>query len=128
MHIPVGYGQFGCPPVLVMVSGYSRVIAARMLPSRRTGDLIAGHWRLLSGWGAVPRMLVWDNESGIGQGRLTTEFAAFAGLLAVRVYLCRPRDPEAKGLVERANGCLETSFVPGRTFTGPDDFNSQLQD
>jgi transposase len=128
VHIPVGYGQFGCPPVLVMVSGYSRVIAARMLPSRRTGDLIAGHWRLLSGWGAVPRMLVWDNESGIGQGRLTTEFAAFAGLLAVKVYLCRPRDPEAKGLVERANGYLETSFVPGRTFTGPDDFNSQLQD
>ncbi|WP_407646111.1 hypothetical protein [Actinacidiphila oryziradicis] len=34
----------------------------------------------------------------------------------------------SKGLVERANGYLETSFVPGRTFTGPDDFNSQLQD
>jgi transposase len=31
-----------------------------------------------------------------------------------------------KGLVERANGYLETSFMPGRTFTGPDDFNAQL--
>jgi hypothetical protein len=28
--------------------------------------------------------------------------------------------------VERANGYLETSFLPGRTFTGPDDFNTQL--
>ena len=128
VHIPVGYGQVACPPVLVMVSGYSRMITARMLPTRQTGDLIAGHWRLLSDWGAVPKMLVWDNESGIGQGRLTTEFAAFAGLLAVKVHLCRPRDPEAKGLVERANGYLETSFVPGRTFTGPDDFNTQLGD
>ena len=27
---------------------------------------------------------------------------------------CRPADPEAKGLVERANGYLETSFLPGR--------------
>lgn len=124
--IPLGYGQSGRPPVLVIVSGYSRVITARMLPSRQTGDLIDGHWRLLTAWGAVPKMLVWDNEAGIGKGRLTSEFAAFAGLLAVKVHLCRPRDPEAKGLVERANGYLETSFLPGRTFTGPDDFNAQL--
>ncbi|MFI8458391.1 IS21 family transposase, partial [Kitasatospora sp. NPDC085464] len=127
VDIPLGYGQSGRPPVLVIVSGYSRVITARMLPSRQTGDLIDGHWRLLAdGWGAVPKMLVWDNETGVGKGRLTSEFAAFAGLLAIKVHLCRPRDPEAKGLVERANGYLETSFLPGRTFTGPDDFNNQL--
>lgn len=124
--IPLGYGQTGRPPVLVMVSGYSRVIAARMLPSRTTGDLIDGHWRLLSAWGAVPKSLVWDNEAGVGRGRLTTEFAAFAGLLATKIHLCRPRDPEAKGLVERANGYLATSFLPGRTFSGPGDFNTQL--
>lgn len=52
--IPLGYGQTGRPPVLVMVSGYSRVITARMLPSRRTGDLVDGHWRLLTEWDAVP--------------------------------------------------------------------------
>ncbi|MFG2199926.1 IS21 family transposase [Kitasatospora sp. NPDC048715] len=126
VDIPLGYGQTGRPPVLVMVSGYSRMITARMLPSRTTADLIDGHWRLLTGWGAVPKMLVWDNESGVGQGKLTSEFAAFAGLLAIRIHLCRPRDPEAKGLVERANGYLETSFLPGRTFAGPGDFNFQL--
>ncbi|WP_406515652.1 IS21 family transposase [Streptomyces sp. NBC_00873] len=127
VDIPLGYGQSGRPPVLVIVSGYSRMITARMLPSRQTGDLIDGHWRLLAdGWQAVPRTLVWDNEAGIGRGKLTSEFAAFAGLLAVKVHLCRPRDPEAKGLVERANGYLETSFLPGRTFSGPDDFNTQL--
>jgi transposase len=126
VDIPLGYGQTGRPPVLVIVSGYSRVITARMLPSRQTGDLIDGHWRLLTGWQAVAKTLVWDNEPGIGKGRLTSEFAAFAGLLTIRVHLCRPRDPEAKGLVERANGYLETSFLPGRVFTGPDDFNAQL--
>ncbi|WP_405652990.1 IS21 family transposase [Streptomyces sp. NBC_00019] len=126
VDIPLGYGQSGRPPVLVMVSGYSRIIAARMLPSRMTGDLIDGHWQLLTGWNAVPKMLVWDNEAGIGQGKVTVDFAAFAGLLAVKIFLCRPRDPEAKGLVERANGYLETSFLPGRTFSGPGDFNTQL--
>ncbi|MFB7784064.1 hypothetical protein ACFC1D_15320 [Streptomyces vinaceus] len=109
-----------------MVSGYSRMITARMLPSKRTGDLIDRHWRLLTGWGALPKMLVLDNEAGVGRGTPTSEFAAFAGLLATKIYLCRPRDPDAKGLVEHANGYLETSFLPGRHFSGPDDFNTQL--
>jgi len=34
--------------------------------------------------------------------------------------------PERKGVVERAIGYLETSFLPGRSFTSPDDFDSQL--
>ena len=29
-------------------------------------------------------------------------------------------------MVERANGFLETSFMPGRSFTGPGDYNTQL--
>ncbi len=49
-----------------MVSGSSRMITARMPPSRTTADLIDGHWRLLTGWQAVPKMLVWDNEPGVG--------------------------------------------------------------
>ena len=82
--------------------------------------------------GAVPRVLVWDGEGAIGRWRggrteLTAECQAFRGTLAAKVLVCRPADPEAKGLVERANGYLETSFLPGRTFIGPTDFNDQLQ-
>ncbi len=32
----------------------------------------------------------------------------------------------SKGLIERAHDYLERSFLPGRTFTGPEDFNTQL--
>lgn len=132
VDIPLGAGQVGRPPVLVMVSGYSRWISALLLPSRQGPDLIAGHWWLLSQLGKVPRALVWDNESAVGSWRagrpkLTEEFDAFRGMLGVKVVQCRPRDPEAKGLVERANGYLETSFLPGRSFTSPTDFNEQLQ-
>jgi transposase len=42
------------------------------------------------------------------------------------VLICRPADPEAKGLLERAHDYLERSFLPGRTFTSPADFNAQL--
>jgi transposase len=131
VDIPLGFGQVGRPPVLVMVSGYSRMIAAVMLPSRQSADLLAGHWRLISGWGRVPTALVWDNESAVGSWRggrpvLTEAMNAFRGTLGIKVIQCRPGDPEAKGLVERANGYLETSFLPGRSFASPADFNSQL--
>jgi transposase len=131
VDIPLGCGQLGRPPVLVMVTGYSRVIAAVMLPSRQSPDLLCGHWELLGGWGAVPRALLWDNESAVGKWRagrpeLTTAMNAFRGMLGIKVVLCRPGDPEAKGLVERANGYLETSFLPGRSFSSPADFNEQL--
>jgi hypothetical protein len=131
--VPLGAGQLGRPPVLVMVSGYSRWLSAVLLPSRQAPDLLAGHWRLLERLGAAPRALVWDNESAVGSWRggrpkLTQEFEGFRGTLGIRVIQCRPRDPEAKGLVERANGYLETSFLPGRRFRSPADFNTQLTD
>ncbi|MGC5249722.1 IS21 family transposase, partial [Gordonia sp. DT219] len=37
-----------------------------------------------------------------------------------------PRDPEFKGMTERNNQYLETSFLPGRAFTSAADFNTQL--
>jgi transposase len=131
VDVPLGFGQAGRPPVLVMVSGYSRWISALMIPTRQSQDLLAGHWVLLQRLGAVPRALVWDNESAVGQWRggrpqLTEAMTAFCGALGVKVIQCRPADPEAKGLVERANKYLETSFLPGRVFCSPADFNAQL--
>jgi transposase len=129
--VPLGAGQEGSPPVLVMTSGYSRMRWAVMIPSRTAPDLIAGHWQLLAAMGAVPRQLVWDNEGAVGSWRrgkpmLSEEFEAFRGSLGIGVHLCRPRDPEAKGLTERNNGYFETSFLPGRVFSGPSDFNTQI--
>ena len=130
--VPLGFGQVGRPPVLVMVCGYSRWLAATMIPTRQSPDLLAGHWTLLRRLGAVPKALVWDNEAAVGSWRagrpqLTETMNAFRGSLGIRVIQCRPADPEAKGLVERANGYLETSFLPGRSFASPADFNAQLE-
>jgi hypothetical protein len=43
------------------------------------------------------------------------------------VLICKPGDPEAKGLVERFHDYLERAFLPGRVFGSPADFNSQLR-
>ena len=128
--VPDHAGVLRSFPVLVMVAAYSRFIAAVMIPSRVTGDLLAGMWLLLSHYlGGVPRSLLWDNEAGIGQrGRLAEGVAGFCGVLGTRLIQARPYDPETKGLVERANGYLGTSFLPGRQFASPADFNTQLGD
>ncbi len=132
--VPVGCGQVRKPaqlPVLTMVCAYSRWLTALLVPTRTAADLFAGWWQLISGLGAVPRALVWDGEGAIGRWRagrpeLTGACQAFRGTLGAKVVVCKPADPEAKGLIERAHDYLERSFLPGRTFTSPADFNTQL--
>jgi transposase len=132
--LPVGFGQARKPaqlPVLTMVTGYSRWLSAVLIPSRRAEDLFAGWWQLIAALGVVPRVLVWDGEGAIGRWRggrseLTKECQAFRGTLGTKVIICRPADPEAKGLIERAHDWLERSFLPGRGFASPAEFNTEL--
>jgi transposase len=125
--IPAGHGQSLMLPVLVMTLTFSKVLSAVMIPSRQAGDILAGMWQLIAGIGAVSKTLVWDREAAIGgTGKVTAPAASFAGTLATRIVLAPPRDPEFKGMVERNNGFLETSFLPGRVFASPVDFNTQL--
>jgi transposase len=134
--LPVGFGQSRRPtqlPVLTMVTGYSRFLSGQLVPSREAPDLFAGWWELIARLGAVPRTLVWDGEGAIGRWRqgkseLTQDCQAFRGTLGAKVIVLKAREPEHKGIIERAHDYLERSFLPGRTFTGPDDFNRQLQD
>jgi hypothetical protein len=127
--VPVAAGQERVLPVLVMTLGFSRFMTATMIPSRQAGDILSGLWTLISGIGRVTKTLVWDRESAIGgTGRVSAPAAAFAGTLATQIKLAPPRDPEHKGMVERTNGFLETSFLPGRRFASPADFNTQLGD
>jgi hypothetical protein len=96
-------------PVLVMVSGCSRWLSARLLPSRSAEELFAGWWQLLAGLGGVPKVLVWDQQAAVGRRRgrvrvLTEPAHGFCGVLGAKIVLVGPADPEAKGLVERAHG------------------------
>jgi transposase len=134
ISVPVGFGQVRTAkrlPVLTMACGYSRWLSAVLIPSRQAEDLFAGWWQLIQTLGRVPRALVWDGEGAVGRWRagkpeLTADCQAFRGTLGVKVIICKPADPEAKGLLERAHDYLERSFLPGRSFAGPADFNAQL--
>jgi transposase len=134
VQIPVGFGQVRTAkqlPVLTMITGYARWLSAVLIPTRSAEDLFAGWWQLIKSLGAVPHVMVWDGEGAVGRWRggrseLTADCQAFRGTLATKVVICRPADPEAKGLIERSHDYLERSFLPGRSFASAADFNSQL--
>lgn len=127
--IPLEDGTTKLLPTLVITAAHSRFMTGRMLPTRKTEDLLLGSWELIQQLGRVPRRLIWDNEPGIGRGQRRAEgVTTFLGTLAAKLVLLPPRDPESKGVVERRNGWFETSFMPGRIFTSPADFNAQFTD
>ena len=135
IRLPVGFGQTRTAtqlPVLTMITGYARWASGLLVPTRRAEDLYGGWWRLIEQLGAVPRVLVWDGEAAVGRWRprqpeLTAACQGFRGVLGAKVIICKPADPEAKGGIERLHDYLERSFLPGRSFGSPADFNSQLQ-
>ena len=135
IELPVGFGQTRTAkrlPVMTTVTGYSRWSGGTLIPSREAEDLYAGWWHLLSTQlQGVPKTLVWDGEGAVGrwrarQSELTVACQAFRGVLGAKVYICKPADPEAKGMLERLHDYLEKSFLPGRRFESPEDFNAQL--
>jgi transposase len=129
-EVPVGHGQTRRAWVVVACLGYSRAGAGALVFSTQIADLLFGIRRCLWSLGALPETLVWDRQSGLHAtgGRPTAEFAAFCGALKVGWYFCEPRDPQAKGVVERLQDFLEKSFEPGRCFANELDFQLQLDD
>jgi transposase len=114
--------------VVVACLGYSRAGAGALIFSKETPDLLWGIARCLWSLGALPQMLVWDRQAGIHGhgGRPSDEFAALCGQLKVGWRFCEPADPQAKGVVERLQGYLETNFERGRRFVNERDYQLQL--
>ena len=127
-EIPVGHGQTRRGWVVVACLGFSRAGAATLIFSKEAPDILAGLWRCISRLGGLPETLVIDREGALhaGGGRPTDAFAAFCGQLRVGWHFCEPADPQAKGVVERLQGYIETSFEPGRAFANHLDFQDQL--
>ena len=127
--IPIEDGSTTLLPVMVITAAHSRFMVGQMIPTRHTEDLLLGMWELLQQLGRVPRGLIWDNAAGSGRGKPHAEgVGAFTGTLATTLQRLKPYDPESKGVVERRNGFFETSFMPGRDFASPADFNIQFAD
>ena len=127
-EIPVGYGQTRKGYVVVGVLGFSRFGAGALVFSKEAPDVLWGMRRCVWRAGALPERLVVDREGCLhaGGGRPTEEFASFCGQLSVGWRILDPGDCQAKGVSERLQGFMETSFEPGRSFANELDFQDQL--
>jgi len=124
--IRVGYGQMRKGYVVVGVLGYSRFGA--LVFSKEAPDVLWGMRRCVWRIGSLPGRLVVDREGCLhaGGGRPTDGFASFCGQLSVGWRILDPGDYQAKGVSERLQGFIETSFEPGRSFANELDFQDQL--
>jgi transposase len=129
-EIAVGHGQTRPGYVVVAAAAYSRAGAGALIFSKEAVDILWGMVRCLALLGGVARTLVWDREGSMhrGGGRPSVELAEFCGLLRCGWHLCAPGDCEAKGVVERLQGYMETNFERGRSFANELDFQLQLDD
>ena len=133
--VPVGYWQARTPmqlPVLTKVCGYSRWLAAVLIPSRQAEGRV--RWMVAPD----PRARGGATDPGVGRRGRGRALAVRPRRAHRRVSgvprgsRCeggspQTREPEHKGIIERAHDYLERSFLPGRTFSGPGDSNHQLQ-
>jgi O-antigen/teichoic acid export membrane protein len=135
VEIPVGAGQTRSAaelPVLTLVSGHSRYLAALLLPSSEPGDLFAGCWQLLTGLGAVPRVIAWSSQRAVGRRlssgmtQLTAESTAFAAALGAKLIIGGTAGQPTRKLLEGVHVDLERLFLAGRSFPSPEDFNERL--
>lgn len=117
--ITLEYGTATLLPMLVITAVHSRFRTGRMIPTRKTEDLLLGSWELIQQLGG---------SRGGCSGTTNRASVTFMGTLATKLVLLPPRDPESKGAVERRNGWFEKSFMLGRSFTSPADFNAQFTD
>ena len=129
-EVLVGAGETRRCYVVVCALAYSRVGAGAVIFSKTAADILWGASRCLWQLGGLPGKVVSDREGALhaGGGRPTDEYAAWLGALGLGWYFCKPRDPEAKGVVERLIGYIETSFEPARAFRGREDFQEQLDE
>lgn len=80
--IPLEDGSSVLLPVLVIVAAHSRFITARMLPTRKTEDLLLGSWELIQQLGQVPRRVDGDLVHARPDVHVTGRFQRPAGRLA----------------------------------------------
>ena len=122
IELPVGCGQIrdrdaaagvddGVRLLPLAVGAADPARAARRTCSPAGGSSCERWGRCRGCWSGTARAR--SAGGGRGSSELTADCQAFRGTLGAKVVICRPADPEAKGLVERAHDYLET-LVPAR--------------
>jgi len=115
----------------VMVLSWSRQIFLRFYLNQRMESFLRGHVAAFDAWGALPRVLLYDNLKSAVLERRDDAIRFHPTLLALSAhYHFEPRPVAVargneKGRVERAIRYIRDSFFAGRQWTDIEDLNAQ---
>jgi transposase len=119
--------------VFVLVLGYSRMMYARFTTSSKLPVLLACMSRAFQALGIPAEVLVDNMKQAVDQHDVSTgtvrwnkQFLDFAEHHGFLPLASPPYWPRVKGKVERGVGYIKTSFLEGRSFSGLEDLNRQL--
>jgi len=129
-HLQVGRAQ---RPLMafVMVLSHSRRVFLRFFLDARMDAFLEGHVRAFDAFGAVPRIVLYDNLKSAVLERQGAAIRFNPALLALAAhYRFEPRPVAVargneKGRVERAIRYIRDNFFAARVFKGLDDLNAQ---
>ena len=121
----------------VMVLSHCRMVFLRFFLDARIDAFLRGHVEAFAAFGAVPRVVLYDNlksavlerveHAGGCAIRFNPQLLALAGHFRVEPRPVAVARGNEKGRVERAIRYIRDSFFAGRTFTGLDDLNAQAR-
>jgi transposase len=115
----------------VMVLSWSRQIFLRFYLNQRMESFLRGHVAAFDAWGALPRVLLYDNLKSAVLERRADAIRFHPTLLALSAhYHFEPRPVAVargneKGRVERAIRYIRDNFFAGRQWSSIDDLNAQ---
>lgn len=99
-----------------------------------TRDLIKFHESAFQYFQGMPTEIVYDQDRLIivdenyGDIIYTAEFETYRQQRKFNTYICRSRDPETKGRIERVVKYVKNNFAQYRTFTTIEEFNKLCWD
>lgn len=117
----------------VMVLSYSRVRLLRFSLRAAMPSFLAGHVEAFRFFGAVPRVILYDNlKSAVIERegdavRFHPTLLGLAGHYRFEPRACAPYRPNEKGRVERAIRDARENFFAARSFTSLSDINEQAR-
>lgn len=116
-----------------LVMAHSRYLWIGFYRNERLPSLLDAHLQAFSMMGGCPRTIFYDNQTQVTLGRRQGKpiwnpaFLEFAKHYGFEPRVCRPRDPNRKGKVERPFSWIEKDLLRGAAFKAWDDLNAQAR-
>ena len=116
-----------------MILAYSRMLFIAFYRNERLSSLLQAHIDAYAYFGGLCLRQVYDNMGAVCVGRAAGKpiwnptFLGFAKHYGFRPFVCRPRDPNRKGKIERPYPFIFSDFLKATSFESWDDLNARAR-